>query len=64
MAGLVPGIYVGPPPRSLPARTAMQYDVDARNKSIAVRFNFGTGSVPIRRTVSALSTGAGPKSLP
>ncbi len=28
-------------------------DVDARNKSIAVRFNFGTGSVPMGETVSA-----------
>ena len=32
-SGLVPGIHVGPPPRSLPARTAMPRDVDGRNKS-------------------------------
>ena len=30
-------------------------DVDARNKSIAVRFNFRTGSVPMGETVSAPS---------
>ena len=33
MPGLVPGIHVGPPPRPLPARTAMPRDVDGRNKS-------------------------------
>ncbi len=33
MPGLVPGIHVPPPPRPLPARTAMPQDVDARNKS-------------------------------
>ena len=53
MPELVPGIHVPPPPRPRPARTAMPQDVDARNKSIAVRFNFGTGSVPTGGTVSA-----------
>ena len=33
MPGLVPGIHVGPPPGSLPARTAMRQDVDGRNES-------------------------------
>ena len=33
MPGLVPGIYVPPPPRPLPARTVMPQDVDARNES-------------------------------
>ena len=33
MPGLVPGIHVEPPPRSLRARTAMPQDVDGRNKS-------------------------------
>ncbi len=33
MAGLVPAIHVPPPPRPLPACTAMPQDVDARNKS-------------------------------
>ena len=49
MPGVVPGIHSPPLPRPLPARTAMPQDVDARNKSAAVRFNFGTGSVPTRR---------------
>ena len=33
LPGLVPAIHVGPPPRTLPARTAMPQDVDGRNKS-------------------------------
>ncbi len=33
MPGLVPGIHVGPPLRSLPARTSMRQDVDGRNES-------------------------------
>ena len=40
MPGLVPGIHVPPPPRPFPAHTATPQDVDARNKSIAVRFGF------------------------
>ena len=36
-------------------RTAVPRDMDARNNSTAVRFNFGTGSVPTRETVFASS---------
>ena len=52
MAGLVPAIHVLLHRGASREGTNRRPDVDARNKSIAVRFNSGTGPVPMGETIS------------